>query len=215
MQFALPAFVAFVAFFASVAHARTIQIVALGDSLTAGFGLPDSAAFPNVLQRRLKEKGFDVTVGNAGVSGDTTTGGLARLDWSTPEGTDLVIIELGANDMFRNLPPSTARQNLDSMLSKLRDRNIPAVLAGMSSLANWGEQYRRDFESIYPDLSRKFAIPLYPFFLDGVTGHADMTLPDGLHPNAKGVERIVDGFLPFIEPVLVEKFGAPATPAGK
>lgn len=199
----------------SIAYARPIQIVALGDSLTAGFGLPDSAAFPNVLQRRLKEKGFDVVVGNAGVSGDTTAGGLARLDWSTPAGTDLVIVELGANDMLRNLPPSNARQNLDSMLSRLRDRKIPVVLAGMNSLANWGDQYRRDFEGIYPDLSAKYSVPLYPFFLEGVMGHADQTLPDGLHPNAKGVERIVDGFLSFIEPVLVERFGPPAAPAGK
>lgn len=194
----------------SIAHARTLHIVALGDSLTAGFGLPDSAAFPNVLQRRLKEKGFDVEISNAGVSGDTTAGGLARLDWSTPGGTDLVIVELGANDMLRNLPPAGARKNLEAILSNLRDRKIPAVLAGMKSLGNWGEQYLREFEGIYPDLAAQFSAPLYPFFLEGVSGQADLTLPDGLHPNAKGVERIVDSFLPFIERVLIDRFGPAA-----
>ncbi|MFO1117642.1 MAG: arylesterase [Beijerinckiaceae bacterium] len=198
---------------ASVVHARQIQIVALGDSLTAGFGLPDSAAFPNVLQRRLKEKGFDVLISNAGVSGDTTAGGLARLEWSTPAGTDLVIVELGANDMLRNLPPSAARANLDALLSNLHDRRIATVLAGMNSLANWGDRYRQEFESIYPDLSRKYVVPLYPFFLEGVTGRPELMLPDGLHPNAKGVERIVEGFLPFIEPVLIDRFGPPAASA--
>lgn len=203
----------FVLFFggAGVASARTIHIVALGDSLTAGFQLQESAAFPSVLQRKLRDAGFDVEIANAGVSGDTSTDGLARLDWSTPEGTDLVIVELGANDMLRNIPPSTPRKNLVEILSKLRDRKIPAVLAGMQSLANWGEAYRAQFESIYPDLAAQFSVPLYPFFLDGVSGHADMTLGDGLHPNARGVETIVGKFVPFLQPILVEKFGAPAS----
>lgn len=195
----------------ATAQADPVRIVALGDSLTAGFGLPESAAFPSVLQRRLKEKGFDVEVSNAGVSGDTATGGLARLDWSTPAGTDLVIVELGANDMLRNAPPATPRAALESILSRLRDRRIPAVLAGMKSLANWGEDYRQQFERIYPDLAAKFSVPLYPFFLDGVSGNAQMTLGDGLHPNQQGVERIADGFASFLAPILTERFGSPAT----
>lgn len=195
---------------AAAAQADPVRIVVLGDSLTAGFGLPESAAFPSVLQRRLKEKGFDVEIGNAGVSGDTATGGLSRLDWSTPAGTDLVIVELGANDMLRNTPPATPRAALESILSRLRDRRIPAVLAGMKSLANWGEDYRRQFERIYPDLAAQFSVPLYPFFLDGVSGNAQMTLGDGLHPNQQGVERIVDGFASFLAPILTERFGPPA-----
>ena len=195
------------------ASARTIHIVALGDSLTAGYQLPESAAFPNALQRGLRAKGFDVEVSNAGVSGDTATDGLARLDWSTPEGTDLVIVELGANDMLRNIPPSTPRDALERILSKLRDRKIPAVLAGMRSLANWGEQYRGEFEAIYPDLAARFSVPLYPFFLDGVSGRPEMTLGDGLHPDAQGVETIVDRFVPFLQPILIEKFGAPMQPS--
>lgn len=193
----------------TAAQGRAIHIVALGDSLTAGLGLPESAAFPSVLQRRLKEKGFDVEIVNAGVSGDTASGGLARLEWSTPADTDLVIVELGANDMLRNTPPATPRAALESLLSKLRDRRIPAVLAGMKSLANWGEAYRQDFERIYRDLAAQFSVPLYPFFLEGVSGDARLTLGDGLHPNQQGVERIVDGFAPFLESILIERFGPP------
>jgi acyl-CoA thioesterase-1 len=199
---------------ASGASGKTIHIVALGDSLTAGFQLQESAAFPSALERRLRESGFDVEVSNAGVSGDTAADGLARLDWSTPQGTDLVIVELGANDMLRNIPPSTPREALDRILSKLRDRKIPAVLVGMRSLANWGEQYREQFESIYPDLAARFSVPLFPFFLDGVSGHPELTLGDSLHPTVEGVQKIIDAFVPFLQPILVEKFGPP-TPSSR
>ena len=199
----------------SGAAAKTIHIVALGDSLTAGFQLPESSSFPTVLERRLRADGFDVEISNAGVSGDTATDGLARLAWSTPDGVDLVIVELGANDMLRNLPPSIARSALDKTLSELRNRKIPAVLAGMHSLANWGHQYRAEFERIYPDLAAQYSLPLYPFFLEGVAGHPELTLGDGLHPNAKGVEAMVGNFLPFIEPVLVERFGRPSSSPAK
>jgi acyl-CoA thioesterase-1 len=200
---------------ASNASARAIHIVALGDSLTAGYQLQESAAFPSVLQRKLRERGFDVDVSNAGVSGDTATDGLARLDWSTPDGTDLVIVELGANDMLRNIAPSAPREALTRILSNLRDRKIPAVLAGMRSLTNWGEQYRGQFESIYPDLAARFSVPLYPFFLDGVSGHPELTLGDGLHPNVQGVQTIVENFVPFLEPILIERFGAPISSSRK
>ncbi len=183
--------------------------MALGDSLTAGFMLPAEAAFPSVLQRRLTSMGFAVEVSNAGVSGDTTSGGLARLDWSTPEGTDLVIVELGANDMLRAVPPVVARQNLEKILQKLKARRIPVVLAGMKALGNWGEDYARQFEAIYPELALAYGAPLYPFFLAGVQGEDKMTLPDELHPNAAGVERIVDWFAPFMAVVLTQQFGPP------
>lgn len=194
----------------AAANARKpLQIVALGDSLTAGFMLPAEAAFPSVLQRRLAAMGYSVEIANAGVSGDTTTGGLARLDWSTPEGTDLVIVELGANDMLRAVPPEMARRNLETILQKLKARKIPVVLAGMKSLGNWGEDYARKFEAIYPELALAYGAPLYPYFLAGVQGENKMTLPDELHPNAAGVERIVDWFAPFLAAVLTQRFGPP------
>ncbi|MDE2364099.1 MAG: arylesterase [Hyphomicrobiales bacterium] len=197
------------------AEARVLRIVALGDSLTAGLGLPEAASFPSVLERRLKKDGFDVEVSNAGVSGDTTTDGLARLDWSTPEGTDFVIVELGANDMLRGIKPAIARDALAKILSNLRDRKIPAALAGMRSLANWGDQYRAEFEAIYPDLATQFSTPLYPFFLDGAAGRPDLTQGDGMHPNPAGVEIVVDRFAPFLEPILKERFGPPSAASAK
>ena len=187
-----------------------MKIVALGDSLSAGYELPSQAAFPAVLEKRLRADGLSVEVANAGVSGDTTSGGLARLDWSVPDGTDLVILELGANDMLRGAPPAEAAKNLTEIMQRLRARKIVVVLAGMKSIANWGEAYRRQFEAIYPDLGRRFDAPLYPFFLDGVSGDRTLTLPDGLHPNVAGVEKIVAGFAPFLEKVLVDRFGARA-----
>ncbi len=190
------------------AAARTIHIVALGDSLTAGFGLAATESFPSVLTRRLRDEGFDAEVANAGVSGDTATGGLERLEWSIPDSADLVIVELGANDMLRDVPPAITRAALDTILGRLRARHIPAVLAGMKSVTNWGGRYRADFERIYPELSTSYNAPLYPFFLDGVAGHADLLLGDGLHPNAKGVERMVDSFTAFLSPILIARFGA-------
>lgn len=181
---------------------KPVKIVAFGDSLTAGFGLSETAAFPAVLEKRLRTMGYDVTVINAGVSGDTTAGGLARLDWSLGEGADLVLVELGANDMLRGLPPAAARRNLQTILERLKARGVPVALSGMRALANWGEAYRAEFEAIHPALAAAYDAPLYPFFLDGVTGVAGMTLPDGLHPSAAGVERIVDGYAPFLARVL-------------
>lgn len=195
---------------APAAVAAPLKIVAFGDSLSAGYQLPTTAAFPTVLERRLRADGFSVEVANAGVSGDTSAGGLARLDWSVPEGTDLVIVELGANDMLRGAPPAEAAKNLAQIVERLQARKIAVVLAGMKSIANWGEGYRTEFEAIYPDLARRYGAPLYPFFLEGVSGDRALTLADGMHPNPAGVEKIVAGFAPFLEKVLVETFGTRA-----
>ena len=195
------------------AEAKPVSIVALGDSLTAGYQLPAAEAFPNVLQARLRADGFSVEVANAGVSGDTTAGGLARLDWSVPDGTDLVIVELGANDMLRGAPPADAAQALSRITERLQARKIVVVLAGMRSIGNWGDSYRAEFEAIYPDLAKRYDAPFYPFFLEGVAGDRALTQQDGMHPNRAGVEKIVAGFAPFLETVLTTRLGARAQAA--
>jgi len=197
---------------ARAAGQKPVKIVAFGDSLTAGYQLPATAAFPAVLEKRLRSDGFAVEIANAGVSGDTSEGGLARLDWSIPDGVDLVIVELGANDMLRGAPPSEAARALSQIVERLEGRKIAVVLAGMKSIGNWGDAYAREFEAIYPGLASRHGAPLYPFFLDGVAGDRALTLPDGMHPNMPGVERIVTGFAPFLEKVLVERFGTRAKP---
>jgi acyl-CoA thioesterase-1 len=184
------------------APARTIKLVALGDSLTAGYGLPQAAAFPVVLQAALKAKGHDVEIANAGVSGDTTAGGLDRLDWSVPDGTEGVILELGANDMLRGTDPKQTRTNLDTIITRLKARKIPVLLAGMLAARNLGPDYVQRFDAIYPELARQYDLVLYPFFLDGVAGQTKLTLPDGLHPTAEGVKIIVDRILPSVETFL-------------
>ena len=192
---------------ASSAPDKALKIVALGDSLTAGYNLPQSAAFPTVLQAALRARGHRVEVANAGVSGDTTTGGLARLDWSVPDGTDGVIVELGANDMLRGVDPEVTRQALDDIVSRLKARNIPVLLAGMYASRNLGPGYVQKFDAIYGELASKYGLVLYPFFLDGVMGEARMTLPDGLHPSERGVRRIVERILPSIETFLTRLGG--------
>ncbi|MBB4041289.1 acyl-CoA thioesterase-1 [Microvirga flocculans] len=184
------------------AQGQPIRLVALGDSLSAGYGLPQEAAFPTVLERALKAKGHKVEVSNAGVSGDTTSGGLDRLDWSVPDGTDGVILELGANDMLRGLDPALARRNLESIVERLKSRNIPVMLAGMQASRNLGPDYVQKFDAIYPEIAKKHDLVLYPFFLDGVAGERSLNLPDGLHPTAKGVEIIVERILPSVESFL-------------
>jgi len=178
------------------------HIVGFGDSLMAGYRLDNSQSFPSVLERVLQEKGYRVEIVNAGVSGDTTTSGLARLDWSIGEGADLVILELGANDMLRGTSPDITRDNLDAMLARLQQRKIPVLLAGMLSAPNMGEKQQHAFNSIYPQLAEKYSVPLYPFFLDGVAANLDLLLPDGMHPNAKGVVIMVEHFLPLMEETL-------------
>jgi acyl-CoA thioesterase I len=186
------------------AHAQNnpIRLVALGDSLSAGYNLPQEAAFPVALERALKAKGYRVEVANAGVSGDTSSGGLDRLDWSVPDGTDGVILELGANDMLRGLDPAGTRKNVEAIVERIKSRNIPVMLAGMYASRNLGPEYVQKFDSIYPDIAKKHDLVLYPFFLDGVAGDRSLNLPDGMHPTAKGVEIIVERILPSVESFL-------------
>ena len=176
-----------------------IRLVALGDSLTAGYLLPGDAAFPVVLEKRLRAAGLAVVIANAGVSGDTTAGGLARLDWSVPDGTDGVILELGANDALRGLAPDKAEANLDAMLTRLKARNIAVLLAGMLAPRNNGPEYVAAFDGMYRRLADKHGVALYPFFLEGQAGVPGLGLPDGIHPNRQGVERIVEGIFPAAE----------------
>jgi acyl-CoA thioesterase-1 len=184
------------------APGRTLRIVALGDSLTAGYGLPRNAAFPAVLERALKERGHAVEIVNAGVSGDTASGGLERLDWSVPDGTDGVILELGANDMLRGVDPAVTERALDTIITRLKARGIPVMLAGMYASPNLGADYVRRFDAIYRNLADKHAVVFYPFFLEGVAGNRGLNLDDGLHPSAKGIEIIVQGIVPSVETFL-------------
>ncbi|MGL4240773.1 MAG: arylesterase [Beijerinckiaceae bacterium] len=184
---------------ASGQSSRPVRIVALGDSLTAGYNLPAAAAFPVVLERELKKAGLGVAVENAGVSGDTASGGRDRLDWSVPDGTDLVIVELGANDALRGLDPRITEAALDEILAKLKGRKINAILAGMLAPPNNGPQYAAAFNAIYKRLADKHGVPLYPFFLDGVAGEPRLNLPDGIHSTAAGVEEIVRRIRPMVE----------------
>ena len=192
----------------SSARAPTFTIVGFGDSLTAGYGLGPGQGFTDRLQAALKAKGLDVSVANAGVSGDTTSGGLARLDWSVPDGTRLVILELGANDMLRGVSPDIPEKNLDTMLVKLKARKIPVLLAGMRAAPNLGADYQKTFDAIYPKLAAKYGAALYPFFLDGVAGHPDLQLEDGLHPNPRGVDVMVERILPVVEKAIADNGGA-------
>ncbi len=178
------------------------QIVGFGDSLMAGYGLNPGESFPEKLEKALRAKGHDVVIGNAGVSGDTTSSGLSRLDWSVPDGTDLVILELGANDMLRGVSPDITEKNLDEMVSRLKARNIAVLLAGMRAAPNLGPDYAAAFDGIYSRLAEKYGLPLYPFFLDGVAADRSFLLEDGMHPNAVGIDRMVERFLPAVEKLL-------------
>jgi len=184
------------------AQSEPIRLVALGDILSAGYGLPQEAAFPVVLERALKAKGYNVEVANAGVSGDTTSGGLERIDWSVPDGTDGVILELGANDMLRGIDPAVPRRALETIVERLKERSIPVMLAGMYASRNLGQDYAQKFDSIYPEIAKKHGLVLYPFFLDGVAGESSLNLQDGMHPTAKGIEIIVARILPTVETFL-------------
>lgn len=194
-------FIVFLAICGAISSARAepFKIVGFGDSLMAGFGLGPDEGFTDKLQAALRAKGHDVTVANAGVSGDTSSGGLARLDWSVPDGTQLVILELGANDMLRGVPPDITQKNLDEMLGKLRERKIAVLLAGMRAAPNLGADYQNAFDAIFPHLAGKYDVSLYPFFLDGVAGQPGLQLEDGMHPNARGVDRMVERILPTLE----------------
>jgi len=181
---------------------RPVKIVAFGDSITAGYGLPADQAFPARLARALEAKGYAVSIANVGVSGDTTGGGLDRLDWSVPQGTEAVILELGANDMLRGLDPAATRATLDKILGKFDERHIPVLLAGMKAMRNLGSDYARNFDAIYPALASTHSVVFYPFFLDGVATDPRFNQGDGLHPNAAGVDVIVERILPQVEALI-------------
>jgi len=177
--------------------------VALGDSLTAGYGLDAGSAFPSRLQAALKARGHaDVTIANAGVSGDTASGGLERLDWSVPQGTDAVIVELGANDALRGVDPKVTKSALDQILSRLASRRVPVLLAGMRAPRNMGPDYVQTFDAIYPELASTHQVVFYPFFLAGVATDPKLNQADGLHPNAAGIDAIVTRMLPSVEKLI-------------
>ncbi|MCC0043310.1 MAG: arylesterase [Brucellaceae bacterium] len=182
-----------------ISAAEPARIVAFGDSLMAGYGLAPGESFPEKLEQSLRERGHDVVITNAGVSGDTSTGGLQRLDWSIPDDTDLVILELGANDMLRGISPDITRSNLDEMIARLGSRQIDVLLAGMLAAPNLGPDYAAAFNPIYPDLAHQYELQLYPFFLDGVAAQPELLLGDGMHPNARGIDMMVERMLPIVE----------------
>lgn len=191
---------------ASVAGAQPApKVLALGDSLTAGYGLPPEQAFPVRLEARLRADGVPVSIINAGVSGDTTAGGKARLNWALAEKPDYAIVALGANDALRGLSPVQAQANLDAILSELKKRNIPVLLLGMLAPPNFGPDYRQQFNAIYPALAEKHGVPLYPFFLDGVAMQRELNQADGIHPNQKGVEILVEKIAPAVKTLVAGK----------
>src|ERR1700674_1618824 len=178
---------------------RAVNIVALGDSLVAGYGLPGTDAFPVRLQHALADKGVAARIANAGVSGDTASGGLSRLDWSVPDGTDAVILELGANDALRGIDPAITRKALDAILRRLGERHIAVLLAGMRAPRHPGTAYVEAFDAMFPELASAFGVLFYPFFLDGVATDRGLNQPDGLHPTAAGIDVIVARMLPKVE----------------
>ena len=182
--------------------AQPVKMVVLGDSLSAGLGLSGPAAFPARLQKALKDKGIEVDMINAGVSGDTASGGRDRLDWSVPAGTEAVIVELGANDALRGTDPAVTRAALTDIVSRLKARRIAVMLCGMLAPPNYGQDYAARFNTIYPDLAKKFDVPLYPFFLAGVAADPKLNQADGIHPTAEGVDIIVANILPTVQAFL-------------
>jgi acyl-CoA thioesterase I len=187
---------------AAAIPARPIRIVVLGDSLVAGFQLKAADAFPAQLERALKARGHNVDIINAGVSGDTTAGGLERLKWAVPEATDAVILELGANDALRGLDPARARANLEKIILELKGSGMEVLLAGMLAPRNLGPNYSSAFDAIYPELASKHALLLYPFFLDGIAFEAKLNLGDGIHPNGSGVAEITRRIVPHVEQLI-------------
>lgn len=178
------------------ADGKPLTILAFGDSLVAGFGLGTRDGFTARLEAALKARGVNARVVNAGLSGDTSAGGLARLDWALEPKPDFAIVELGANDGLRGLDPAQTRDNLDGILTKLKAKGVPVLLAGMYAPPNMGPDYGKAFNALYPELARKHGVAFYPFFLDGVAADPSLNQPDGIHPNAKGVEIIVRLMLP-------------------
>lgn len=186
----------------AAAPAKPVKMVVLGDSLSAGYGLPADAAFPARLEKALKNNGIEVDIGNAGVSGDTSSGGRDRLDWSVPEGTEAVILELGANDALHGTDPAVTRAALSDILTRLKARGVAVLLCGMLAPPNYGSDYATRFNAIYSELAKSFGVPLYPFFLEGVAADARLNQADGMHPTAEGVDVIVKNILPTVQAFL-------------
>jgi acyl-CoA thioesterase-1 len=184
------------------AEAAPQRVLAFGDSLTAGYGLPAGEAFPDRLQTRLRQDGYAVEIANGGVSGDTSAGGLARLDWALADKPAAVLVEFGANDMLRGIDPKVTYDNLDRMLGRIAQSGAKILLLGMKAASNWGREYQDSFDDIFPSLAKKYGVPLYPFFLDGVAADAALNQADGLHPNPQGVAIIVDRVSPYLERLL-------------
>jgi acyl-CoA thioesterase I len=181
------------------AGAGAVRIVVLGDSLSAGLGLPLEASFPTRLERALKSQGLDVQIDNAGVSGDTASDGLARADWSVPDGTQAVVVELGANDALRGIDPKITRAALDGLLRRLQERGIAVLLAGMRAPPNMGPEFTSAFDAIFPELAARHEVVFYPFFLDGVAADRALNQGDGMHPNAAGIDVIVQRITPKVK----------------
>jgi acyl-CoA thioesterase-1 len=181
-----------------------LRVVALGDSLTAGYGLQAGEDFATKLQEALIADGVNVKIDNAGVSGDTSAGGKSRLEWAVAGDVKprLVIVALGANDMLRGLDPAVTKENLGAILTELKKQKIPALLVGMKSPTNLGPLFQGKFDKIYPALAKEYNVPLYPFFLDGVAMKSELNLDDGIHPNTKGIEVIVKNILPAVKKAL-------------
>jgi acyl-CoA thioesterase-1 len=181
---------------------RPAKIVALGDSLTTGLGLPARDAFPARLQQALKAKGIAAEIVDAGVSGDTASGGLSRLDWSVPQDADAVIVELGANDALRGIDPKVTRAALDKIVAQLRERKIEVLLCGMLAPRNLGGDYAASFDPIFPEIAKAHGVVFHPFFLEGIAADPKFTQSDGMHPNAAGVGKIIEGILPKVEELI-------------
>ncbi|HSM94729.1 MAG TPA: arylesterase [Rhizomicrobium sp.] len=184
--------------FSNAANAAPIKILALGTSLTQGFGLPPGTEIPAVLEAQLKKKGIDATVINAGVSGDTSAGGLSRLDWSLADHPNAAMIELGSNDALRGIDPASTEKNLAAILTRLKAQHIPVLLLGMRAPKNYGPEYEAKFDAIYPKLSRQFGTLYYSFVLDGVALNPKLNQADGIHPNPAGVKIIVGKIMPDV-----------------
>ena len=200
---------------ATPALAGGITILAMGDSLTAGYGLPPSQSFPAVLERALVSRGWEVRIINAGVSGDTSAGGRSRMAWALADKPHLVILALGANDALRGLSPQTPHDNLEAMIQAAHAAGARVLLVGMYAPRNWDADYQQRFNAVYPELAQRYGLALYPFFLEGVYGHPELLLADGIHPNAAGVERMVAGVLPLVEAELKHLLPEAGTPAGR
>ena len=184
--------------------AEPIKILAFGTSLTQGYGLPPGTEYPVILQAKLRQAGINATVINAGVSGDTSSDGLSRLDWSLADHPDAVILEMGSNDALRGLEPSLTERNLTAILGKLKAAHIPVLLLGMMAPRNYGPEYAKAFDPIYPRLAQKFGVLFYPFVLDGVALDPKLNQADGIHPNPAGVKIVVANMMPYVEKLVAE-----------